>query len=64
MLSDKDFDEKDYDKIYHPAAVKDALNNQDSGFERFDLYLYKRLQKSVPNRYKNLVHIFTKINFI
>ena len=28
MISDKSFDEKGYDKIFHPGAVSDAMNSE------------------------------------
>lgn len=35
MISDKDFDEKGFDRLFHPGAVADALN-QDGGFGLFE----------------------------
>ena len=35
MISDKDFDEKGFDRLFHPGAVADALN-QDGGYGLFE----------------------------
>ena len=30
MISDKSFDDKGYDKIFHPGAVSDAVNSENN----------------------------------
>ena len=40
MISDKDFDEKGFDKLFHPGAVADAIN-QDGGFGLFEASIDK-----------------------
>ena len=59
MISDRSFDDKGYDKLFHPGAVSEAVNEYNDGV----LALYDRsIDEEQRQRSKQNASIFDRSN--